>query len=89
MAENRKPVKGRADFTRSLNNYARYSGMAFQMIFIIALGVFGGVKLDVHFGCKPVLTLVCSFAGLFVAFYVVIKDALRSGQNENGKKNTH
>lgn len=89
MAESSKPGRGRAKYSQSLNNYARYSSMAFQMVFIIALGVFGGVKLDEHFDCKPILTLVCSLVGLVVAFYVVIKDVLRSSPKEDGKKNTY
>lgn len=63
--------------------------MAFQMIFIIALGVFGGIKLDEKTGSKPIFTLICSIAGLAVAFYVVIKDALRSTPNNHDKKDTH
>ncbi len=42
-----------------LNNYARYSGLAFQMIGIILVGVFGGIKLDEIVKWEfPVFTLV-------------------------------
>lgn len=75
-------------FTRSLNHYARYSNMAFQMMLIIVIGVFGGIKLDEKLNSKPIFTLICSIAGLAVALYVVIKDVLRSKPNNDGKKDT-
>ncbi|MBO4654473.1 MAG: AtpZ/AtpI family protein [Bacteroidales bacterium] len=78
----------KAKYTRSLNNYVRYSGMAFEMMFIIAAGVFGGLKLDEWLHTKPVFTLVCSLAGMAVAFYIVIKDALHLNQTDHGEKNT-
>lgn len=58
-----------------LNNYSRYSSIAFQMGIIIALGVFGGVKLDKKFNMQnPVFTITLSLLGVFAAMYVVIKD---------------
>jgi len=75
-------------YTRSLNNYARYSGMAFEMMFIIAIGVLGGVKLDERLHTKPVFAIICSLAGIAIAFYIVIKDTLRQNQSDHGKKNT-
>jgi hypothetical protein len=63
-----KPVK-------SLNDYARYSNMAFQMLVIMLLGVFGGIKLDeilkLHF---PVCTVVLSLSGFLLAMYIGLKD---------------
>lgn len=78
----------KAKLTRSLNHYARYSNMAFQMMLIIVIGVFGGIKLDEKLNSKPIFTLVCSIAGLAVALYVVIKDVLQSKPNNYGKKDT-
>lgn len=78
----------KAKYTRSLNHYARYSNMAFQMLLIIIIGVFGGIKLDEKLNSKPIFTLVCSLAGLAVAFYVVIKDVLRSTPKNHDKKDS-
>ena len=59
------------------NVVLKYSGMAFQMAFIIGLGVFAGMKLDEHFGNdKPYLTAVCALLALPIAFYVSLKDIL-------------
>lgn len=62
--------------------------MAFEMLFIIAAGVFGGVKLDEWLQTKPILTLVCSLAGVAIAFYIVIKDTLHLNKTDHGENNT-
>lgn len=84
-----QPTKKRSQLSRSLNNYARFSGLAFEMLFIIAAGVFGGVKLDEWLQTKPIFTLVCSLVGIAIAFYVVIKEAFHHKQtSDHGEKNT-
>jgi len=51
--------------------------MAFQMAFILGLGVFLGMQLDSHFGTeKPYLTALCAILAFPVAFYVSVKDLL-------------
>ena len=64
--------------TKGLSNYARYSGLAFQMIAIILIGVFGGIKLDSWLGLAfPVFTVVLSLVSTGAAMYYGIKDFLR------------
>ena len=67
MGEDKKP---------EYNNWAKYSGMAFQMGITIALGVWGGTKLDEKFPISrfPVFTIVLSLGSVFGAMYFVIKD---------------
>jgi hypothetical protein len=67
-----KNQKGKSQ--QGLNNYARYSGIVFQMGIIIFAGTFGGIKLDklVRFSF-PVFTVVCSFLSVMLALYIVIK----------------
>lgn len=63
---------------KSLSEYARYSGMAFQMIAIILIGVFGGMKLDQWLKPKfPVFTVVLSFLAVMLALYYILKDFIR------------
>jgi F0F1-type ATP synthase assembly protein I len=63
---------------KGLDNFARYSGLAFQMIGIIALTTFGGVKLDKHTGWEtPVFTIVLSLFGVFASIYIAIKGFLK------------
>ena len=63
---------------KSLNNYAHYSGIVFQMAAVILAGTFGGIKLDriVQFRF-PLFTVVLSFFSVLLAIYLVIKDLLR------------
>ena len=81
-------TKKKAKYNQSLNNYARYSGMAFEMLFIIAIGAFGGVKLDERLQTSPLFAIICSMAGIAIAFYIVIRDTLRQNQSDHGEKDT-
>jgi F0F1-type ATP synthase assembly protein I len=64
---------------RQSNDVLRYSGMAFQMLAIIGLGLYGGIKLDQYFGMKnvPVFTLVLTLLSVAIAIYLVVKDVSR------------
>lgn len=62
---------------KALNNYARYSSMAFQMLVIILAGIFGGYKLDGFLHTKPVITIILSLASVVLAIYFVTRDLLR------------
>jgi ATP synthase protein I len=63
---------------KGIQDFAKYSGIAFQMIGIILFTVWGGVKLDTLTGWKtPVFTIVLSLLGVFAAIYTVIKDFLK------------
>lgn len=59
-----------------LNNYMRYSGMAFQMGIIIAAGTWGSVKLDKWLNTKPLFTIIGALSSIAIAMYVVLKDFL-------------
>lgn len=56
------------------NDFLRYSGMATKMGVVIAMAVFGGIKLDEINGSEPLWTLVLSMIGVAAAIYFVIKD---------------
>lgn len=62
---------------KSLNNYAHYSGIVFQMIAIMLAGTFGGIKLDtiIHWQF-PVFTVGLSLFSVLIAMYLVLKDFL-------------
>ena len=62
---------------QGLNNYARYSSIAFQMLAIILLGVFAGYKLDLWLNSKPVFTVILSLLSVIIAIYIVTKDLLK------------
>lgn len=63
---------------KSLNSYARYSTLSFQMIVIIIGGTLGGNKLDQYFEFqKPVLTIVFSLLSVSIALYIGIKTLIK------------
>lgn len=66
-----------ADPRKNLNDYARYSGIAIQMLGVILLGVFGGFKLDQWLNTRPILTVVFSIISVALSIYLVTRDLLR------------
>ena len=63
---------------KGINDFARYSGLAFQMMGIILVTVWGGVKLDKQTGWHtPVFTIVLSLLGVFAALYTSLKDFIK------------
>ncbi len=63
---------------KGLRDFAKYSGLAFQMLGIILVTVWGGMKLDKLTGWHtPVFTIVLSLLGVIAAIYTAIKDFLK------------
>ena len=59
---------------RQLHKYARFSGIAFQMIAIILLGAFGGRKLDELYPNKyQLFTIFCALLAVAISMYFVVK----------------
>ncbi|MDB5015810.1 MAG: hypothetical protein JWQ84_642 [Mucilaginibacter sp.] len=56
------------------NNYAKFSGMAFQMILIIGIFSYAGYKIDTaaNHNVKWV-TAALSLTGVFISLYIVIR----------------
>ena len=63
---------------RGLNDFAKYSGMAFQMIAVILITTWGGIELDklAKFN-TPVFTIILSLLGVFAAIYTALKDFIK------------
>jgi len=71
---------------KSLDNYTRYSSIAFQMLIIILIGVFGGIKLDEWLKLTvPVFTIILSILSVILAIYTVTKDLLKPGRGPDNK----
>ncbi len=80
MKKNENPSKKP---NNSLNQYARFSGVAIQMGVIIGLSAWGGKKLDEQFNLnKPYLTIVCSLSGVGVALYLIIREVIKMGKKD-------
>ena len=81
MMEEQQPLKKKNQKSlenKGLNDFARYSGMAFQMIAVILVTTWGGIELDklakLH---TPVFTIILSILGVFAAIYTAVKDFIK------------
>ena len=64
---------------KQLNDYARFSGIAFQMIGIMLLGVFGGKLLDDWLtNDKHYFVVIFAILSVVLAIYTVTKDLLNN-----------
>ena len=67
--------RGRA--TRGVHSYAKYSGLALQMIVPILAGVYGGRWLDAYVGGGRTWTIVGSLLGIGLALYLPLRELLK------------
>jgi F0F1-type ATP synthase assembly protein I len=69
-----------------LDNYTRYTSIAFQMLVIILIGVFGGIKLDEWLNFSlPVFTVIFSVLAVILSIYTVTRDLLKSTRGRDKK----
>jgi F0F1-type ATP synthase assembly protein I len=62
---------------KKLDDFIRYSSLAFEMIVIMGLGVFAGVKIDKWLGLSfPVFTLILMILAVIGAIYYAIRKFL-------------
>lgn len=80
------PIPSKSKNSNPLTNYAYYSNIAIEMGVIIAIGVFGGVKLDKWLDKSPLFTLICTLSSIAIALYTIIK---RVTQQDKKEKNKH
>jgi len=68
---------------REIVSAFRYLGtISFGLAFHIIGGFFLGRYLDLRFGTEPVLTMLCSLAGVFIGFYSIYKAVMRDTLHE-------
>lgn len=70
LEKNQEPKKRKP----LLANYARYSGIVFQMLAIIGLFTYLGYKVDQKIKLeKPWVTAASALVGIFIALYSIFK----------------
>ena len=76
MANKKKSQEDNQDKKRKpMNDYARYSNLAFKWIAVILVCFFIGLKLDKILNLElPIFTLVLAVSGLFLSLYQLIKE---------------
>ena len=56
-----------------LQSYLKYSGLAFQMLVVLGVAAYGGLKLDAYVAnTNPWFTIVFMLAGVIGSIYKVI-----------------
>lgn len=66
---------GKMDY---LKEYAKYSSLIFQMIAIVAVGIWGGIELDEKLNMKGrVFTIGLTLFTAFIAIYYLFKTLLK------------
>lgn len=68
------------------NNYTpwlKYLGLTAQLLILIALSVYAGIKLDDRLNISPLLTVVLPLLVLAATFYKLIKETSKK-KNDNG-----
>ena len=76
MANKKKSLEDNQDKKRkSMNDYARYSSLAYKWIAVILVCFFAGLKIDKILNLEfPIFTLVLAVSGLFLFLYQLIKE---------------
>jgi F0F1-type ATP synthase assembly protein I len=66
-----------------LNTFARFSGLGFQMIVIIGIGSFIGVKLDENYPNKHNLyTIILSLTSVILAIAFIIRRIIAASKDD-------
>lgn len=69
-----------------LNTYAKFSGIAFQMIVIIGLGTYVGLKLDEKYPNElSLFTIALSLISVIITMFYVIKQATNTTRKKTKK----
>ncbi|SDB62215.1 Putative F0F1-ATPase subunit Ca2+/Mg2+ transporter [Flavobacteriaceae bacterium MAR_2010_188] len=77
METNQEEQKQEKKTANPLNSYAKYSTIVIQMVVIIGVGTYAGIKLDEHYSDGGnTWTLVLSLASVCIALYFVIRRIL-------------
>ena len=83
-----KKQKNYQDQKDKLNSYARFSGIAIQMIAIIGLGTFAGLKLDNTYPNKyNLFSVVLSFTSVILAIVLVVKRVISKSKDKTSTSN--
>ncbi len=84
MNQHSKRRSAPTDQKKQLNNYARFSGIAFQMFAIIGIGTFIGYKLDEKYLNEThIYTLILSLSSVILSIIFVIRRIIAISKKED------
>ena len=67
------------------SHLVRYSHLGIQFALVILLGIFLGVRLDRKLGTGSILTLVGTFVGAGIGFYVLYRETQSSKESDSDR----
>lgn len=65
-----------------MKKYARFSGIVIQMGVIIGLFSWLGTYLDEKYQTENIWTIILALSGVFLAMYIVIKEVIKTSQDD-------
>jgi uncharacterized YccA/Bax inhibitor family protein len=65
-------------YRSGLNDYFRYTGIGFQMLAVIGIFTWAGIKLDEKAASeKPLFTALLAMVGVIIGIYSALKDFIK------------
>ena len=68
------PAKEKKKKSKPLNSGLRFANLAFEVVAILLIGVWGGIELDKELNTSPLFLLLFMFMALFGAGYLFYKN---------------
>ena len=69
------------DLGKQANNFAKYTGMAFQMLATIGIFTFIGYKIDENqTHNKSIYTALLGFLGVIISLYMAVRSLTKKGK---------
>ncbi len=65
--------KKKNNYQKPINNWMRYSALGTELLVVLGLSVWGGIKADEWLNCKPLFLVLLPLLGLGVVFYQLLK----------------
>lgn len=79
MESQKKPPQKKQDHNSQLNQYIRYSGLGFQMLAAILIGLWLGMKTDAWLGMEqPVFTIIFILTSIIASLFILIRGLPKS-----------
>lgn len=66
--------------------WLKYLGLTAQLLVMIGVAVYGGIKLDEKFNIAPLLTIALPLLALGVSFYELIKETSKNKKKDESKQ---
>ncbi len=78
QSENTKKGKNDSQGRSGLNDYLKYTGLGFQMLAIIGIFTWAGIKLDERSTSDTSLyTAILALLGVIIGIYIALKDFIQ------------